>query len=67
VKTLTADLKGADAKIEDLNAALELTNTWLSVSGDCDPDDAAGFLETIARKISELRRKAHKEDQDPKP
>jgi hypothetical protein len=62
VKIVNADEKGARARIEDLNVALELTQTWLSVSGDCDPDDAAAFLETMTKKVSELRRKAMKED-----
>jgi hypothetical protein len=58
VKTLNANEQGVSAKIEDLNVAIELTNTWLSVSGDTDPEDAAAFLETLAKKISDLRAKA---------
>ncbi len=62
MKVLTVDARSVDAKMEDLNAALELTNTWISVSGECDPEDAEAFLEAMNKKISELRKKAMKQE-----
>jgi len=59
---LTVDARGVDAKMEDLNAALELTNTWVSVSGECDPEDAEAFLEAMNKKIGELRKRALKQE-----
>lgn len=64
MKVLTVDAKGVDAKMEDLNAALELTDTWISVSGECDPEDAEAFLEAMAKKISELRKKVMKQEKN---
>lgn len=64
MKVLTVDAKGVDAKMEDLNAALELTNTWISVSGECDPEDAEAFLEAMAKKISDLRKKVTKQEKE---
>ena len=61
---LTVDAKGADAKMENLNAAIELTNTWISVSGECDPEDAEAFLDAMNKKIGELRKKALKQDKE---
>ena len=64
MKVLTVDAKGVDAKMEDLNAALELANTWISASGECDPEDAEAFLEAMSKKISELRKKLMKPEKD---
>lgn len=61
---LTVDARGTNAKMENLNAALELTNTWLGVSGDCDPEDAQTFLEAMVKKIGDLRKKAFKQEAD---
>ncbi len=61
---LTVDAKGVDAKMENLNAALELTNTWISVSGECDPEDAEAFLDAMNKKISDLRKKALKQEKE---
>ena len=60
MKPLTVDARGVDAKMEDLNAALELTNTWISVSGECDPEDAEAFLDAMNKKIADLRKKVMK-------
>lgn len=64
MKVLTVDAKGVDAKMEDLNAALELTNTWIGVSGECDPEDAEAFLDAMNKKISELRKKLMKPEKE---